>query len=218
MNADANPVGQPDEKGGPETSPRDAEMRAEDIRDAYRRSTPKQERLWRFLAEHPEARYRFSEAGEKIGAGRRSVPGLLGGYARRARRRYANQRPYRFYRNENRTEWWIWMDQRVARIIREEASKDVVPAEQPPDESALKEVDATLAEIRRRSEAIRAKERALAAEREERNLLVYRAARELRGSAGGRPTTTELARAMDVRHSYVARILKGKGHPVSSRK
>lgn len=84
------------------------------------------------------------------------------------------------------------------------------------DPEAMAKVDRALAEISAKSERIRRSEADIDQEREERNLLVFRTAEALRPLTGGRPTLMELARAMDVRHSYVNRLLKGKGYPVAS--
>ena len=84
------------------------------------------------------------------------------------------------------------------------------------DADALRKVDQALREIERRTRAIEAHDAKGDQMREERNLLVYRTAAALRPKTGGKPGTMQLARAMNVSHSYVGRVIEGQGHPVAA--
>ena len=99
-----------------------AQMPDQDVGLAYRESWQdgRQRALWEFLAGHPDERFAFAEVCERLGWDRRQLPGTLGAYGRRSKHRYGGQRPHHIHQDEHGT-WWMWMDKRVARIIREEA-------------------------------------------------------------------------------------------------
>lgn len=51
--------------------------------------------------------------------------------------------------------------------------------------------------------------------RSERNQFVFQTAEGLRPLTGGKPTTSDLARAMGVRPSYARKVLEGRGDPTA---
>ena len=106
-----------------ERYPELAQMTDDDVRDASRHASTLQRRIWEELAEHPGHPFLWSELSDRLGVSRHAVPASIGRYLDRAEELYGGMRPHHEAKNAEGTRWWIWLDERVARIILEEAER-----------------------------------------------------------------------------------------------
>ena len=94
----------------------------------YVESEPTFRRLLMTVADRlsPEGRMTFEDLSKAVGWPRpRSLPGARGAYVRRARRRYDRYWP--FHRKNSRAGRVVWMDHRVAGILRDLHAERALP-------------------------------------------------------------------------------------------
>jgi len=101
-----------------------ATMSDEQVREAYLEGSVLQRRIWEELAQEPGKPITWSELSDRLEVSRHAVPGSIKQFLDRAKERYEEKRPHHEAKSVEHNQWWIWLDERVARIIREVANDE----------------------------------------------------------------------------------------------